>query len=141
MISFINMQCIHIHCDLPYLACRYQPIQVSLSGNRENCMQAGGDSNSSLGQLGEEEEKLQQEKKLNEDHTMPRDIDNEKIMGPDVMLCDSTSLATASLSFDSVTKTTETINIATAAADSISDDTGSEDSRMNSDREPLLLEN
>ena len=121
------------------MACRYEPIQVSPSGNRENCMQAGGDSNSSLGQLGEEEEKLQQEKKLNEDYTMH--IDNEKIVNPDVMLCESTSLATAPLSFDSGAKTTETVNRTTRAADSISDDTGSEDSRMNSDREPLLPEN
>ena len=103
-------------------------------------MQAGGDNNSSLGQLGEEEEKLQQEKKFNEDYTM-HNIDNEKIMVPDVMLCDSTSLATAPSSFDSGTKTTETVNITTTAADNVSDDTGSEDSRMNSDMEPLLPEN
>ena len=107
------------------------PCPVSPSGDAANSMQAGGNSNSSLGQLGEEEEMLRREKKLNEDCTMP---DNEKMAGPDVTLRDSTSLATASLSFDP-----EAINtngpIATTAADS---DTGSEDSRMNSDREPLL---
>jgi hypothetical protein len=91
-------------------------------------MQAGGNSNSNLGQLGEEEENLREKK----DYTMP---DNEKIVGPGVTLRDSTSLAgTAPPSFDP-----DAINssgpIATTAADS---DTGSEDSRMNSDRAPLL---
>ena len=95
-------------------------------------MQAGGNSNNCLGQLGEEEEQLQQEKKLNEDYTT-HTIDNEKVVGPHVMLHESSSLATAPLSLD------ETIHMsnpsATTAADS---DTGSEDSRMNSDKEPLL---
>ena len=107
------------------------PCPVSPSGDAANSMHAGGNSNSSLGQLGEEEEMLRREKKLNEDCTMP---DNEKMADPGVTLRDSTSLATASLSFDP-----EAINtngpIATTAADS---DTGSEDSRMNSDMEPLL---
>ena len=104
---------------------------MSPSGDAANSMPAGGNSNSCLGQLGEEEEMLRREKKLNEDCTLP---DNEKMAGPGVTLHDSTSLATASLSFDP-----EAINTsdptATTAADS---DTGSEDSRMNSDREPLL---
>ena len=109
------------------------PCPVSPSGDAANSMQAGGNSNSSLGQLGEEEEMLRREKKLNEDCTMP---DNEKMAGPGVTLHDSTSLATASLSFDpEAINTSDPICIATTAADS---DTGSEDSRMNSDREPLL---
>lgn len=98
-------------------------------------MPTGGNSNSDLGQFGEEEEKLQQEKQaqLKDDFV----ADNEK--GPDVMLCGSTSLATDPGS-DPVTPTVYVSGpfIATTAADSVSDDTGSEDSRMNSDREPLL---
>ena len=91
-------------------------------------MPVGGNGNNGLQQLGEEEEKLQQEKKLNEDYTVDINTDNEKVVGPAVTLCDSSSLATAPLSIDPVNKT---------AADS---DTGSEDSRINSDRESLLVE-
>ena len=126
-------------------ACSYQeqavPSPVSPSGDIANSMQAGGNSNSCLTQLGEEEEKLKQEKKRNEDYTM-HIVDNGKVVGPAVTLHDSSSLATtaASLSLDPVTKSANTVydvsgHTATNAADS---DTGSEDSRMNSDREPLL---
>ena len=129
------------------LACRSQKQAashaLSPSGNTVNSVQAEGNNNSSLGQLGEEEEKLQIEKNLDEGFTTALIIhaDDEKVVDPDVMLCDSTSPATAPLSFDSVPKTTETINIsgpiATTSANRVSDDTGSGDSRMNSDREPL----
>ena len=88
-------------------------------------MPVGGNGNNGLQQFGEEEEKLQQEKKLNEDYTVDINTDNEKVVGPAVTLCDSSSLATAPLSIDKT------------AADS---DTGSGDSRINSDRESLLVE-
>lgn len=55
------------------------PAQVSPSGNRENCMPVGGNGNNGLQQLGEEEEKLQQEKKLNEDYTVDINTDNENL--------------------------------------------------------------
>ena len=129
------------------MACSYReqavPSPVSPSGDAANSMQAGGNSNSCLRQLGEEEEKLQQEKvDVSEDHNI--DNGNLKIVGPAVTLHDSSSLATAAapLSLDRVTnlKSADTVygvsgHTATNAADS---DTGSEDSRMNSDREALL---
>lgn len=133
------------------MACSYQeqavPSPVSPSGDAANSMQAEGNSNRCLRQLGEEEEKLQREKKVDvsEDYTI-HNIDNRnlKVVGPAVTLHDSSSLATAAapLSLDPVTnlKSADTVcgvsgHTATNAADS---DTGSEDSRMNSDREALL---
>ena len=124
-----------------YLACSSQeqavPRPLSPSGNTANSVQVEGNNNSSLGQLEEEEERLQQEKNLDEGFTTALII-----RAYDEKVVDSTSPATAPLSFDSVTKSTETINIsgpiATASANRVSDDAGSGDSRMNSDGEPLL---
>ena len=145
-LSLINL--IPVYSKYTLLICSSEeqaaPRPVSPSGNMTNSVQAEGNSNSSLGQLGEEEEKLQQEKNLDEGITTALIIhaDDKKVVDPDVMLCGSISPATAPLSFDSVTKTTETIDIsgpiATASANRVSDDTGSGDSRMNSDGEPLL---
>ena len=117
---------------------------MSPSGGRESSIQAGGTSNSSLRILGEEEKELYEHKQLDKDSTtltppvsMYSNYDNKKPsnIDPDP---DSISLPTDS-SINPVPETTENINksipIAATAADS---DTGSEDSTMNSDKQPLL---
>ena len=114
---------------------------MSQSGGNGSSMQTGGTSNRHLRVLGEEENELYNQKQNGEVHsttTLTLDYDNKKFssVGPEAILSGSSSLATVSSNIDMVTKAVYVNGpIATAAADS---DIGSEDSRINSDKEPLL---
>ena len=150
MIIIINTS-VFIEYDIilypPSLFSRYtEPAPESLSGRRESYMPSGGNIGNSL-RIGEEEKELYLQKQLDKDLTtfappasMYSNYDNKKPsnIGPELVLSDSVSLPTDS-SINPVTETTENINVsipmAATAADS---DTGSEDSTMNSDQQPLL---
>ena len=120
----------------------------SQSSGNASSMPTGGTSNSYLRMLGEEENELYNQKQLEKTHlttTLTLGFDNQKLLstciGPEATLSASSSLATVSRNIDAVTKATNSYvsdPMTTASTDSVSDDTGSEDSRMNSDREPLL---
>ena len=103
-------------------------------------MQAGGTHSSS--RLGEEEKELY-EQKLNTltshyaSTSMYSNYDGKKPSS----IADPTSLANVS-SIGPVSENMENVDISCpTAADSVSDDTGSEDSRINSDEQPLLPDN
>ena len=120
---------------------------MSHSGSNASSMPTGGTVNSCLRVLGEEENELYNQKHVERVHpatTHSLDFGDKKFssIGPKATLSGSSSLATVSnnTQSDAITKATCISDpVTNSAADSISDDTGSEgDSRMNSDREPLL---